>query len=185
MTKIILASASPRRKEIMNLLNIPYEIKVADIDEKINKDNDLVKEIENISYLKALKVFKENNDAVVIGADTIVVVNNKILGKPKSKEEAKQMLEKLQDNFHYVITGVTILTNKQSETFSNVSKVIFNPITSNEIDEYINTNEPMDKAGAYAIQGLGAKFINSIEGDYYAIMGLPLSELYKRLKKYL
>lgn len=184
MTKIILASASPRRKEIMDLLNIPYEIKIADIDEKINKDNDLVKEIENISYLKALKIFKENKDTVVIGADTIVVVNNEILGKPKSKQEAKQMLEKLQGNFHHVITGVTILSSKQSETFSNVSKVIFNPITSEEIDEYINTNEPMDKAGAYAIQGLGAKFINSIEGDYYAIMGLPISELYKRLKKY-
>lgn len=184
MTKIILASASPRRKEIMDLLNIPYEIKIADIDEKINKDNDLVKEIENISYLKALKIFKENKDTVVIGADTIVVVNNEILGKPKSKQEAKQMLEKLQNNFHYVITGVTILSSKQSETFSNVSKVIFNPITSEEIEEYINTNEPMDKAGAYAIQGLGAKFINSIEGDYYAIMGLPISELYKRLKKY-
>ena len=184
MTKIILASASPRRKEIMDLLNIPYEIKIADIDEKINKDNDLVKEIENISYLKALKIFKENKDTVVIGADTIVVVNNEILGKPKSKQEAKQMLEKLQNNFHHVITGVTILSSKQSETFSNVSKVIFNPITSEEIDEYINTNEPMDKAGAYAIQGLGAKFINSIEGDYYAIMGLPISELYKRLKKY-
>lgn len=185
MTKIILASASPRRKEIMDLLNIPYEIKIADIDEKINKDNDLVKEIENISYLKALKIFKENKDTVVIGADTIVVVNNEILGKPKSKQEAKQMLEKLQNNFHHVITGVTILSSKQSETFSNVSKVIFNPITSEEIDEYINTNEPMDKAGAYAIQGLGAKFINSIEGDYYAIMGLPISELYKRLKRYL
>lgn len=185
MKQIILASASPRRKEIMNLLNIPYEIKIADIDEKINKDNDLIQEIENISYLKALKVFNENKDAVVIGADTIVVINNEVLGKPKSKQEAKQMLQMLQNNFHHVITSVTILSNKKSETFSNISKVIFNNMSNEEIDEYINTNEPMDKAGAYAIQGLGAKFVNSIEGDYYAIMGLPINELYKRLKNYL
>ena len=184
MNKLILASQSPRRKQILEMLNIPFEIIVADIDEKINPDNELTKEIENISFLKALKVFNDNKDAVVIGADTIVVVDGKILGKPKNEEEAKQMLKLLQDNMHYVITGVTILSSKQSETFSNVSEVYFNPITDEEIDEYIKTKEPMDKAGAYAIQGIGAKFIRKINGDFYSIMGLPVSEVSQRLKKY-
>lgn len=185
MNKIILASKSPRRKQIMEMLNIPFEIIVADIDEKINQNNDLVKEIENISFLKALKVFNDHKDAIVIGADTIVVVNNEVLGKPKDEEDAKRMLELLQNNKHHVITGVTILSNNQSETFSNISEVYFNSIDDKEIEEYIKTGEPMDKAGAYAIQGLGAKFIKKIDGDFYSIMGLPVSDINIRLKKYL
>lgn len=185
MNRIILASKSPRRKQIMEMLDIPFEIIVADIDEKINPDNELAKEIQNVSFLKALKVFKENKDAVVIGADTIVVINNKVLGKPKNEEEAKEMLKLLQGNMHHVITGVTILSEKQSETFANISEVYFEPISDEEIDTYIKTKEPMDKAGAYAIQGIGAKFVKSINGDFYSIMGLPLSELAQRLKKYL
>lgn len=185
MNKIILASKSPRRKQIMEMLNIPFEIIVADIDEKINHNNDLVKEIENISFLKALKVFNDHKDAIVIGADTIVIVNNEVLGKPKDEEDAKRMLKLLENNKHHVITGVTILSNNQSETFSNISEVYFNSIDDKEIEEYIKTGEPMDKAGAYAIQGLGAKFIKKIDGDFYSIMGLPLSDINIRLKKYL
>ena len=185
MNKIILASKSPRRKQIMDTLNIPYEIIVADIDEKINYDNDLRKEIENLSFLKALKVFNDHKDAIVIGADTIVVCNNEVLGKPKDEEDAKRMLNMLQGNTHHVITGVTILSSKASESFSIVSKVKFNSMDEKEVDEYIKTKEPMDKAGSYAIQGIGSKFINSIDGDFYSIMGLPIGELYKRLKNYL
>lgn len=185
MNRVILASKSPRRKQLMDELNIPYEIIVADINESINTNNDLKEEIEKLSFLKALKVFNDNKDAVVIGADTIVVCNNKVLGKPKNYDDAKNMLKLLQNNSHYVITAVTILSNKESETFSNVSEVFFNSMSDEEIDEYIKTNEPMDKAGSYAIQGIGSKFINKINGDYYAIMGLPISELYLRIKKYL
>lgn len=185
MKKVILASKSPRRKQILEMLNIPFEVIVADIDEKINYDNDLTKEIENISFLKALKVFNDNKNAIVIGADTIVVINNEVLGKPKDETDAKRMLKLLQNNKHHVITGVTILSNEKSETFSNVSEVYFGEITDEEIDEYIKTKEPMDKAGAYAIQGISAKFIRKIDGDFYSIMGLPLSDLYYRLQKYL
>ena len=184
MTRIILASKSPRRKQILEMLNIPFEIIVADIDEKINPNNDLRREIENISFLKALKVFNENKDAIVIGADTIVVVNNEVLGKPKNEDDAFRMLKLLQNNKHHVITGVTILSNKCSESFSNISEVYFNPISDEEIKEYIKTKEPMDKAGSYAIQGIGAKYIDHINGDFYSIMGLPVSDLNKRLKRY-
>lgn len=183
--KIILASKSPRRKELMELLKLPFEVIVSDIDEYINHNNDLRKEIEKLSYQKAYAVFKDHKDALVIGSDTIVKIDNTALGKPSTVEDAKRMLQTLSNNTHEVVTGVTILVDDKVETFSNVSKVTFYPLTDKEIDEYIKTNEPMDKAGAYAIQGDGAKFIKSIDGDYYTIVGLPIAELYHRLKKYM
>lgn len=185
MTKVILASKSPRRKELMEMLKIPFDIIVSDIEESIDYNNDLVKEIEKLSYQKAKAVFDNHSDALVIGSDTIVKINNDILGKPHSIEEAKSMLKELSDNTHEVVTGVTILYKDIVETFSSVAEVTFYPLTEKEIDDYINTNEPMDKAGSYAIQGDGAKFIKSIKGDFYTIVGLPIGELYHRLKKYL
>ena len=185
MNKIILASQSPRRKQLLEMLGVSFDIQPADIDEQINPNNDLVKEIEKLSYQKAYHVFKDHKDALVIGSDTIVKIDNEVLGKPKDYANAKQMLEKLSDNTHEVVTGCTILVNDTVETFSSIAKVTFYPLTKQEIDDYIKTNEPMDKAGAYAIQGLGAKLVKSIEGDYYTIMGLPIGELYQRLKKYL
>ena len=185
MTRIILASKSPRRRELMEMLKLPFEIIVSDIDEQIDYDNDLVKEIEKLSFRKADAVYQENKDALVIGSDTIVKIGNDVLGKPKSVEQAKEMLRELSDNTHEVVTGVTIICNDQVETFSSVANVTFYPLSEEEIDEYVKTNEPMDKAGSYAIQGDGAKFIRSIEGDFYTIVGLPVGELYHRLKKYL
>lgn len=185
MTRVILASKSPRRKELLELLKIPFEIIVSDIAENINYDNDLVKEIEKLSYQKAMSVFMNNKDALVIGADTIVKINNDVLGKPHSIEQARNMLRELSDNTHEVVTGVTILYQDKVETFSKVASVTFYPLTDDEIDEYINTNEPLDKAGSYAIQGDGAKFVKEINGDFYTIVGLPIAELYHRLKKYL
>ena len=182
--KLILASASPRRKEILSYLNIPFEIIAADIKETIDDNKPLQEEIERLSFLKANEIFKDHNDAVVIGSDTIVTLDDKVLGKPKSIEEAKEMLHLLENNKHVVITGVTIISDKMSETFSVVSDVYFNPLSDEEIEEYVKTKEPLDKAGAYAIQGIGGKFIKKIDGDYYAIMGLPLSQIYNRLKKY-
>ena len=185
MTRIILASKSPRRRELMEMLKLPFEIIVSDIDEQIDYDNDLVKEIEKLSFRKADAVYQENKDALVIGSDTIVKIGNDVLGKPNSVEQAKEMLRELSDNTHEVVTGVTIICNDQVETFSSVANVTFYPLSEEEIDEYVKTNEPMDKAGSYAIQGDGAKFIRSIEGDFYTIVGLPVGELYHRLKKYL
>ena len=185
MSRLILASKSPRRKQLMDELGVPYEIIIADIDEKIDLNNNLVNEIEKLSFLKALKVFNDNKDAVVIGADTIVVVNDKVLGKPIDEEDAYNMLKLLENNTHQVITGVSIISSNKSESFSVISDVTFNSMTDEEIKEYISTKEPMDKAGAYAIQGIGSKFIKCINGDYYAIMGLPISEVYRKLKNYL
>ena len=185
MTRIILASKSPRRKELMELLKIPFEIIVSDIEESIDHDNDLVLEIEKLSYQKARAVYSDHSDCLVIGADTIVTIDGKVLGKPHSIDEAREMLQLLSDNTHEVITAVTILYQDKAETFSKIASVTFFPLDEEEIDEYIHTNEPMDKAGSYAIQGDGAKFIKSIDGDYYSIVGLPIGELYHRLKKYL
>ena len=169
----------------MELLHIPFEVIVSDIDEQIDYTNDLVKEIEKLSFRKAQAVFKDHSDALVIGSDTIVKIGIDVLGKPKNIEDAKAMLKELSDNTHQVVTGVTILCKDKAETFSSVADVTFYPLSDEEIDAYIATNEPMDKAGSYAIQGDAAKFIRSIHGDYYTIVGLPIAELYHRLKKYL
>jgi len=185
MNKIILASQSPRRKQLLSLLGLEFEAIPADIDEQIDFNNDLVSEIEKLSYQKANHIYKDHKDALVIGSDTIVKINNDILGKPKTYEEAKKMLEMLSNNTHEVVTGVSIIVGDKVETFSSIAKVTFYPLDEKEIDDYIKTSEPMDKAGAYAIQGIGAKFIKSIEGDYYTIMGLPIGELYHRIQKYI
>ena len=185
MPKVILASQSPRRKELLSLLGIEYQTIPSDINETINLNNDLVKEIEKLSYQKANHIYQNHQDCIVIGADTIVKIGNKVLGKPKTYEEANQMLHLLSNNTHEVVTGVTIISNDKIETFSQIAKVTFFQLTDEEIDEYIKTNEPMDKAGAYAIQGIGAKFIKTITGDFYTIMGLPIGELYHRIQKYL
>ena len=185
MKNIILASKSPRRKQLLELLGYPFEIIVSDIEEEINPNNDLVKEIEKLSFQKANAVFKNHKDKIVIGADTIVKINNEVLGKPRDEQEAKQMLQKLSNNYHEVVTGVTILSEDKVETFSSIALVKFCELSKEEIDEYIKTKEPMDKAGAYAIQGYGSKFIEKIEGDYYTVMGLPVSKLYHKLKEYI
>ena len=182
--KLILASGSPRRKQLLSLLNIPFTIVVAYIVETIDNDKPLREEIEKLSYQKAEAVFKDHQDSVVVGSDTIVTLDNKVLGKPHDKQEAWEMLKLLQNNKHTVITAVTILSETKKETFSVVSDVYFYPMSDKEIDEYIDTNEPMDKAGAYAIQGIGSKFIKRIDGDYHAIMGLPIGELYHKLKRF-
>ena len=184
LVKVILASKSPRRKELLEMLKIDFDIIVSDADEQIDHNNDLVKEIEKLSYRKAQAVFKDHQDALVIGSDTVVRIADQVLGKPKDHDEAKAMLRSLSDKTHEVVTAVTILYQDQIETFSSIAKVTFYPLSEQEIEDYIATNEPFDKAGSYAIQGDAARFIRSIEGDYYTIVGLPLAELYHRLKKY-
>lgn len=184
MKKLILASGSPRRKELLKELGYKFEIIPSNIDEKINVNNNIQEEIEKLSYKKAYSVFKDNVDSIVIGADTIVVKDNAIYGKPKDKKEAFQMLKNLSNNEHSVITGVSILSNKMSETFSSITTVKFGELSDEEILNYIDNENVLDKAGAYAIQGGAKKFIKSINGEYYTIVGLPIHELYKRIKKY-
>lgn len=185
MSKIILASGSPRRKELLSTLGYEFEVMTSEVDETLNPDNDIIEEIEALSFKKALAVFKDHRDKIVIGSDTMVTINGRRLGKPKDEEDAFLMLKELSNNTHEVVTAVSIISASQSETFSSVSKVKFAKMSDEEIREYIATKEPMDKAGAYAIQGLGSKYIQGIVGDYYSIMGLPVCEVYHRLQKYL
>lgn len=182
--RIILASGSPRRKELLSTLIKDFEIIVSDFEETIDSSKSLEEEIKRLAYGKAKSVFTNNQDALVIGSDTIVTIDNKVLGKPKTYEHAKEMLKELSGNKHKVITGVCIYTKDKVDTFAVVSDVYFDELTDKEIEDYVLTKEPLDKAGAYAVQGLGSKFINRIDGDYYAIMGLPVNELYKHLKQY-
>lgn len=185
MSKIILASGSPRRKELLSLLGLDFDIIPADISEEIDQSKPLRDEIEKLSYLKAYEIFKDHKDSIVIGSDTIVAINNKVLGKPMTKEKAKEMLQELSGNVHQVITAVSILSPSKSETFSTVSDVYFRELSKEEIENYSNDSEPLDKAGAYAIQGQARKFVSRIDGDYYSIIGLPICELSQRIKKYL
>lgn len=183
--RLVLASGSPRRKELLSLLDIPFEVIVSDFEESIDSSKPLDKEIERLSFGKAKAVFDLNNDAVVIGSDTIVTIDNKVLGKPKTEEKAIEMLKEIQGREHTVITGVTIMSKDKIVTFHTASEVYFNKMSEEEIIAYAKTKEPLDKAGAYAIQGIGSKFINKIDGDYYSIMGLPVSELYTELKNFI
>lgn len=179
---IILASQSPRRKELLKLLGLEFEIHVSNIDETINTELSIQDMVMDLAYQKAKKVFNQFPDDVVIGSDTIVVNNNNILGKPKSRDDAFNMLKELSGKVHSVITAVSILTPKHDKIFYNETKVTFYKLSDKEIYKYIDTNEPMDKAGAYGIQGHAAKFVKSIEGDYYTVMGLPIGMLYQNLK---
>ena len=185
INKLILASGSPRRKDLLSTLHIPFEVIVSDIDEYIDYNNDLASEIEKLSFQKAKAVFDNHQDSIVIGSDTIVILDDKVLGKPKDYDEARTMLKSLQNNTHKVLTAVTIMSKDNIETFHEIVEVTFNEMSIEEIEEYIKTNEPLDKAGSYAIQGDAAKYIKCINGDYNSVIGLPLSEVYKRLKKYM
>ena len=173
---MILASASPRRKELLGLFGFPFEIRVADIDEAMDPAKAPFDEVARVSRLKAQAV-PRNEDDTVIAADTIVVCQGKVLGKPKSKEEAVQMLSLLSGRDHQVMTGVTVLRGEICETFTEVTDLHFRELSQKEIEAYVATGEPMDKAGSYGIQGGAALFCTHMVGDYYNVMGLPVCRL--------
>ena len=180
--QLILASASPRRKELLQLFGLPFAIRVADIDETMNPGGAAYDEVARVSRLKALAVAPAA-DEVVIAADTIVVCEGKILGKPHSKEEAVQMLQLLSGRDHQVMTGCTVLFGDKCETFTEVTDLHFRELSRKEIDRYVATGEPMDKAGAYGIQGGAALFCQRMVGDYYNVMGLPVCRLQQTLRQ--
>ena len=173
---LILASASPRRKELLGLFRIPFEIRVADIDEAMDSSKAPFDEVARVSRLKALAVPRESGDTV-IAADTIVVCEGKVLGKPRSKAEAVAMLSLLSGRDHQVMTGVTVIRGNRTETFTEVTDLHFRELSQKEIEDYVATGEPMDKAGAYGIQGGAALFCQRMVGDYYNVMGLPVCRL--------
>ena len=184
MKKIILASGSPRRRELLKDIGFEFEIYKPDVDEKIlpnEKPEDLCL---RLSRLKAQAGAEKFYDSIIIAADTIVVIDEKILGKPHDREEAFLMLKTLQGREHEVITGVSVALNEKIISHAEHTLVKFTSMNDSEIREYIATGECDDKAGAYAIQGVGATLIERINGDYFNVVGLPLCSLTKILKNF-
>lgn len=179
---LILASNSPRRKELLALLGYEFVVKVSDCDEStdISSPELLVKEL---SKRKAIAVSR-NHDDVVIGSDTVVAIDGKILGKPADAEDAAKMLHLLSGKTHTVFTGVTILSNHKEITEAIPCQVTFKELTQQEIEYYIKSGEPMDKAGAYGIQGKGSAFVSEIKGDYFSVVGFPCCYVSEALKEF-
>lgn len=182
---LVLASKSPRRKELLELAGYNFKIEVSNVDETVEETNPVDK-VMAIAKKKGIDVYNKSNneEAVILSADTIVVINNQILGKPKDKDDARLMMKMLQNNTHQVYTAVYIKSNLYEDWFYEKTDVIVGEITDEEIEEYINTKEPYDKAGGYGIQGMFSKYISSINGDYYNVMGLPIHKVNNTLKKY-
>ena len=180
--QLILASASPRRKELLGLFHIPFTIRVADIDETMDNGKSPFDEVARVSRLKALAVERQEND-IVIAADTIVVCEGRVLGKPRDEAEAVQMLSLLSGRDHQVMTGCTVLKGDRAETFTEVTDLHFRSLSRKEIENYVASGEPMDKAGSYGIQGGAALFCERMAGDYYNVMGLPVCRLSQVLKR--
>lgn len=188
--KIILASASKRRHDLMNLINIPYEVIVSDDDEVYNHDLNLYEQCVDISYHKALNVYKRTNgNRIIIGSDTIVVYENKIYGKPKDKNEAIKMLEMLSGKCHEVVTSLSVIVDNngeyKEEKVYETTKVFIDDLSYDEIIDWVNSHNVCDMAGAYAIQEEFGKYITKIEGDYFTIVGFPLNKVYRIVNKYL
>ena len=188
--RIILASQSPRRKKLLQQLGFSFEVVPSSVNEDIGETDPVVL-VEQLAFAKASDVSKQKANSLIIGSDTIVIHNDEILGKPKTPEAASLMLNELSGKQHFVYTGVALLeTNTESEItksviFSVSTKVYFSDLDQHDIDEYIKTGSPMDKAGSYGIQDdWGATFVERIEGDFYNVVGLPLNRLYSELKKH-
>ena len=182
---LYLASGSPRRKELLENRGYKFIIEKADIDETMDPNLDAIQNVKNVSLKKALKVFNNHPSDVVLACDTIVVLHDKIYGKPHDKEDAKRILKELSGLTHEVISGVAILSGENRYVFCETSYVTFKELTDKEIDEYISTGEPMDKAGAYAIQGIGRKLIERFSGNLENIIGLPIDRVDEILGKLL
>ena len=186
MRKIILASASPRRKEILKITGLNFAVCTSDYEEEINlplRPRELAR---FLSCKKAEAVAHKYKNAVIIAADTFIVFKNRLLGKPRNEKDAGKMLRMLNGKSHSVITGFTIMDTGSNKTLSrSVSTMVyFKKLSREDIRAYVRTKEPLDKAGAYAVQGLGAVFIEKIDGDFFNVMGLPLCALTENLKKF-
>ena len=177
---MILASQSPRRRELLGLFRRPFVIRVADIDETMDEKLPPFDEVARVSRAKAQAIPREEDD-IVVAADTIVVCAGRTLGKPRSEEEAAEMLRLLSGRDHQVMTGMTVLRGEKAVSCTEVTDIHFRELSDKEIESYIATGEPMDKAGSYGIQGGAALFAQRMVGDYYNVMGLPVCRLYEIL----
>lgn len=184
MKRFIVASASPRRREILQNAGYSFEVIPSDADESINEPLSPEETVCELSRRKALAVLESNSDAVVFGCDTVVALENEILGKPKDDEDAKRMLRMLSGKTHIVSTGVCVTDKDSTEVFANTTEVEFYELSEETIESYVKTGECSDKAGAYGIQGFGSVLVKRIKGDYFSVMGLPISETARTLKKF-
>ena len=180
--QLILASASPRRRELLEKFGVPFLVRAADIDETMDPGKAPFDEVGRVSRLKALATEKEFDD-ILIAADSIVVCEGKVLGKPRDEEDAAAMLRLLSGRDHQVMTGCTVLRGDRCETFTEVTDIHFRELSDKEIARYVASKEPMDKAGSYGIQGGAALFCERMVGDYYNVMGLPVCRLGQVLKE--
>lgn len=179
---IILASKSPRRKELLSLCGIEFSVMPTEADETLPENISPAEAVEHLSRIKAEPLKNENG--IIIGADTVVAIDDIILGKPRDEKDAFDMLKALSGKTHFVYTGVTIIKGEKSVTFSEKTEVEFFPLSDEEIADYVKTGEPLDKAGAYGIQGKGALLVKKINGDYNNVVGLPVSRLSRELKNF-
>jgi septum formation protein len=181
--RVVLASASPRRRELLSLLGIEFVINSPDIDESVLPGESPVQLVERLAYSKARCCSGSDSGNLVIAADTVVLLDGQILGKPKDREEAHGMLSSLAGKYHEVWTGMAFATGSSSVVRSSMTKVEFCPLTDSTISKYIATGEPMDKAGSYGIQGIGGQFIRRLDGSYTNVMGLDLVVVREELEK--
>ena len=182
--EIILASGSPRRQELMGHFPFPFIVRVSQADEHMDATNAPQDEVARISSNKAQAVARNAED-IVIGADTIVVCDGEVLGKPRDEADAFRMLSMLSGRAHQVMTGVTVLQGEKAVSFTEITDVYFRPLSTKEITDYIRTGDPMDKAGAYGIQSGACLFVEKIAGDYYTVVGLPVCHLSLVLKDFI
>ncbi len=183
--ELILASASPRRKELLTRMGLEFTVRTASHDESMDPEKAPQEEVKRVSALKA-KAVKAlcKEDALIIAADTIVVLGDAVMGKPATEEEAYTMLKSLSGREHRVITGLSVMQAEKEETVSVTTDIRFRELRDEEIYAYVRSGEPMDKAGAYGIQGLGGLFVESLQGDYYNVMGLPICTLAQILRRF-
>ena len=178
---LVLASQSPRRSEILRQAGLEFTVRIADVDEAVIAGESPEDYVQRLAVEKASAVEAAENE-IVLGADTTVVVDGEILGKPIDAADARRMLSLISGRRHEVLTGICLRRGEHTVRDYAATAVIFAPLSATEIEEYVKSGEPMDKAGAYAIQGLASKFVERIEGDYFNVMGLPISLVYRRLQ---
>ena len=183
MEKLILASNSPRRREIFTQLGLSFEVAVSNNEPPISEDLGAEKSAFVSAKAKAEDIFSKYPDCTVVGADTVVAVNDKLLGKPESERDAKDMLKMLSGKTHEVITAVYVCSPKKQAGFCAKTSVEFYELSDEEIEAYIKSGEPMDKAGAYGIQGKALRFVKGICGDYYNVVGFPAAEFMRFVKR--
>jgi len=179
--KLVLASSSPRRIELMRFLKVKFEVRIP-LNVNESKVRKVPEDVEELAYMKARSVMKSVDD-VIIGADTVVVIDGEILGKPRDEMDARRMLYKLSDRWHEVYTGVCIMGNEWVERFNVRTSVKFAELSEKLVDFYLKTGEYRDKAGAYGIQELGALLVERIEGDFYNVVGFPLRRIWEVLER--